>query len=118
MGNGGGVFDEREIVDAGFLELVRLGIRSPADPLVSKSLAVIDKVIKVETPNGASFYRYNHDGYGEMDDGRNWNWDGKYTGKGRLWALLAGERGQYGWRAASRGARRAGSRRSGVATRA
>ncbi|HEX6183849.1 MAG TPA: glycoside hydrolase family 15 protein [Pyrinomonadaceae bacterium] len=95
VGNGGGVFDEREIVDAGFLELVRLGVRAPQDPLVAKSLAVIDKVIKVETPNGASFYRYNHDGYGEMDDGRNWNWDGKYTGKGRLWALLAGERGQY-----------------------
>lgn len=95
MGNGGGTFDEREIVDAGFLELVRLGIRSPQDPLITKSLAVIDKVIKVETPNGASFYRYNHDGYGEMDDGRPWNWDGKYTGKGRLWALLAGERGQY-----------------------
>ncbi|HEX8292853.1 MAG TPA: glycoside hydrolase family 15 protein, partial [Pyrinomonadaceae bacterium] len=95
VGNGGGTFDEREIVDAGFLELVRLGIRSPQDPLVAKSLDVIDEVIKVETPHGAGFYRYNHDGYGEMDDGRNWNWDGKYTGKGRLWALLSGERGQY-----------------------
>src|SRR3954468_16367178 len=95
MGNGGGTFDEREIVDAGFLELVRLGVRSPTDPLVAKSLGVIDKVIKVETPNGATFYRYNHDGYGELDDGRSWNFDGKYTGKGRLWALLAGERGQY-----------------------
>jgi glucoamylase len=94
-GNGGGTFDEREIVDAGFLELVRLGVRPPTDPLVAKSLGVIDKVIKVETPNGATFYRYNHDGYGEMDDGRSWNFDGKYTGKGRLWALLAGERGQY-----------------------
>lgn len=30
-----------------------------------------------------------------MDDGRRWNFDGKYTGKGRLWALLSGERGQY-----------------------
>ena len=30
-----------------------------------------------------------------MDDGRRWNFDGKYTGKGRLWALLAGERGEY-----------------------
>ncbi|HLM02145.1 MAG TPA: hypothetical protein VK400_13915 [Pyrinomonadaceae bacterium] len=30
-----------------------------------------------------------------MDDGRRWNWDGKYTGKGRLRALLSGERGQY-----------------------
>ncbi|HVF43323.1 MAG TPA: glucan 1,4-alpha-glucosidase, partial [Pyrinomonadaceae bacterium] len=95
MGNGGGTFDEREIVDAGFLELVRLGVRSPQDPLVAKSLEVVDKVLKVETPNGATFYRYNHDGYGELDDGRPWNFDGKYTGKGRLWALLAGERGQY-----------------------
>ncbi|MFL6257465.1 MAG: glycoside hydrolase family 15 protein, partial [Pyrinomonadaceae bacterium] len=95
VGNGGGTFDEREIVDAGFLELVRLGIRAPQDPLIAKSLNVIDRVIKVETPHGAGFYRYNHDGYGEMDDGRNWNWDGKYTGKGRLWALLSGERGQY-----------------------
>jgi glucoamylase len=104
VGNGGGTFDEREIVDAGFLELVRLGVRAPHDPLVAKSLAVVDKVIKVETPNGASFYRYNHDGYGEMDDGRNWNWDGKYTGKGRLWALLAGERGQYELALGRRGA--------------
>lgn len=95
MGNGGSTFDEREIVDAGFLELVRLGVRPPQDALVAKSLEVVDKVIKVETPNGATFYRYNHDGYGELDDGRSWNFDGKYTGKGRLWALLAGERGQY-----------------------
>lgn len=95
INNGAGVFDEREIVDAGFLELVRLGIKSPDDPLIVKSLKVIDSLIKVDTPSGAAFYRYNHDGYGEMDDGRRWNWDGKYTGKGRLWALLSGERGQY-----------------------
>jgi glucoamylase len=95
LGNGAGVFDEREIVDAGFLELVRLGIKSPDDPLIVKSLKVIDDVIRVKTPNGDGFYRYNNDGYGEMDDGWRWNWDGKYTGKGRLWALLSGERGQY-----------------------
>jgi glucoamylase len=105
-GNGGADYDEREYVDAGFLELVRLGIRRADDPLIARSLAVVDKVIKVETPNGAAWYRYNHDGYGEMDDGRPWNFDGKYTGKGRLWALLSGERGQYelarGERAAAR----------------
>jgi glucoamylase len=95
LNNGAGTFDERHVVDAGFLELVRLGIKPASDPLVAKSLAVIDKLIRVETPRGDSFYRYNHDGYGEMDDGRPWNWDGKYTGKGRLWVLLAGERGQY-----------------------
>ena len=95
INNGSGFFDERDIVDAGFLELVRLGIRRADDPLIVKSLKVIDQVIKVDTPNGPAYYRYNNDGYGEMEDGRRWNWDGKYTGKGRLWVLLSGERGQY-----------------------
>jgi glucoamylase len=107
-GNGGGDYDERDYVDAGFLELVRLGIKPPDDPLIAKSVAVIDQVIKVETPNGPLWYRYNHDGYGEMDDGRPWNFDGRYTGKGRLWALLAGERGEY---ELARGARAAAARR-------
>ncbi|MGB7069410.1 MAG: glycoside hydrolase family 15 protein, partial [Pyrinomonadaceae bacterium] len=95
LNNGAGSFDEREIVDAGFLELVRLGIKPADDPLIARSVKVIDQLIKVGTPNGIGFYRYNHDGYGEMNDGRRWNWDGKYTGKGRLWTLLSGERGQY-----------------------
>lgn len=91
INNGGGSFDEREIVDAGFLELVRLGIRPADDPLIKRSLEVVDQKIKVETPNGAAWYRYNHDGYGEKPDGR--GYDG--TGKGRLWVLLTGERGEY-----------------------
>lgn len=95
LNNNAGTFPETDIVDAGFLELVRLGIKPANDPLIVKSLKVIDEVIKVDTPNGPAFYRYNNDGYGEMQDGRRWNWDGKYTGKGRLWALLSGERGQY-----------------------
>lgn len=95
LNNGAGTFDEREIVDAGFLELVRLGVKPADDPLIEKSLTIVDKLIKVDTPGGPAFYRYNHDGYGEMDDGRRWNWDDKYTGKGRLWALLSGERGEY-----------------------
>ena len=91
LNNGSGSFDEREIVDAGFLELVRLGIRPPGSPLVETSLAVVDKVIGVHTPNGPAWYRYNHDGYGEKPDGR--GYDG--TGVGRLWPLLTGERGEY-----------------------
>ena len=90
-----GTFDEREIVDAGFLELVRFGIKSPNDPLILKSLKIIDAQIKVNTPHGEAWYRYNHDGYGETYDGKRWNWDGNYKGKGHLWALLSGERGQY-----------------------
>ena len=95
LNNGAGTWLESEIVDAGFLELVRFGIKSPNDPLIVKSLKVVDEVLKVETPNGAGFYRYTHDGYGEYHDGRNWNYDKTWTGKGHLWALLTGERGQY-----------------------
>ncbi len=95
LNNNAGTFYEHEIVDAGFLELVRLGIKPADDPLIVKSLKVIDQIIKIETPSGPAFYRYNNDGYGEMDDGRKWNFDGKYTGRGRPWPLLSGERGQY-----------------------
>ena len=49
-------------------------------------------MIKVETPFGAGWYRYNHDAYGERADGS--KYDGR-TGVGRLWTLLTGERGQY-----------------------
>ncbi len=90
-----GMVDERDIVDAGFLELVRLGIKSPDDKIIQNSIKVVDQVIKVNTPNGEGFYRYNFDSYGEPDNGQRWNFDGKWTGKGRLWALLSGERGQY-----------------------
>jgi glucoamylase len=81
----------KEIVDAGFLELVRYGIRLPNDPLVERSLKVVDAVLKVETPVGPCWRRYNHDGYGQRPDG------GPYIGwgKGRAWPLLTGERGHY-----------------------
>ncbi|HKO95596.1 MAG TPA: glycoside hydrolase family 15 protein [Pyrinomonadaceae bacterium] len=95
LNNNAGVADEREIVDPSFLELVRLGIKSPHDSLVEKSIQVVDQLLRVQTPHGDAWYRYARDGYGEMDDGRPWNWDGKYTGKGHLWVLLTGERGQY-----------------------
>ena len=84
--------DERKIIDAGFLELVRLGIKKPKDELVVESLKLIDQLIKVETPVGEAWYRYNHDAYGETPDGG--KYDGR-TGVGRLWTLLTGERGEY-----------------------
>lgn len=91
INNGGGAYDERGIVDAGFLELVRLGVMPSDDEHVTGSLAEIDQTIKVDTPNGPMWYRYNHDGYGERADGR--PYDG--SGGGRLWPLLTGERGEY-----------------------
>lgn len=92
INSGGGAYDEREIVDAGFLELVRLGIKRADNPNIVNSLAVVDKLIKQQTPHGPGWYRYNHDAYGETEDGG--NYDGR-NGKGRLWSLLTGERGQY-----------------------
>jgi len=89
--NGGGVWDERDVVDAGFLELVRLGIRPPDDETISRSLEVIDSTIRVETPNGPSFRRYNHDGYGDTSFGGPW----LSEGIGRLWPIFTGERGEY-----------------------
>jgi glucoamylase len=86
------VVDERKILDAGFLELVRLGIKAPRDPSIVESVKLIDQLIKVKTPVGDAWYRYNHDAYGETPDG------GKYDGRngvGRLWTLLTGERGEY-----------------------
>ncbi|MCI4335508.1 MAG: glycoside hydrolase family 15 protein, partial [Thermoplasmata archaeon] len=79
------------VVDAGFLELVRYGVRAPNDPLVMASLCVIDATLKVETPFGPVWRRYNGDGYGERSDGTPYaGW-----GKGRAWPLLGGERGTY-----------------------
>ena len=92
INSGGGVYDEREIVDAGFLELVRLGVRAADDPLIAKSLDVADKLLKLDTPAGAAWYRYNDDAYGERHDGG--PYDGR-TGVGRLWTFLSGERGEY-----------------------
>lgn len=85
------VFPTKEIVDAGFLELVRYGIRRPDDPLIVDSLRVVDAVLKVNTPFGPSWHRYNNDGYGQREDGGPFiQW-----GQGRAWPLLTGERGHY-----------------------
>jgi glucoamylase len=48
-------------------------------------------VLRIETPRGSCWRRYNHDGYGQRKDGTNYEgW-----GQGRAWPLLGGERGHY-----------------------
>jgi glucan 1,4-alpha-glucosidase len=89
--NGGGWRDKTEIIDAGFLELVRLGIRSADNPLVIHSLSVVDEAIRYEANFGPVWKRYSHDGYGEYKNGD--IYDG--AGIGRPWPLLTGERGEY-----------------------
>jgi glucoamylase len=84
-------FEAREIVDAGFLELVRYGVRRADDPLIIDSLKVVDAVLKRDLPQGPGWLRYNRDGYGQRPDGdpfQGW-------GQGRVWPLLTGERAHY-----------------------
>ena len=89
--NGGGTYDQRSIVDMGFLELVRQGVYPANSPYITSSLPVVDAALE-ETINGNRYWhRYNHDGYGEHADGS--NYDG--SGVGRLWPILSGERGIY-----------------------
>ena len=85
------VFPAKDIVDGGFLDLVRYGIRRADGRMIVDSVRVVDAVLKVDTPFGPCWHRYNHDGYGQRDDGRPYEgW-----GKGRAWPLLTGERGMY-----------------------
>ncbi len=91
LANGGGLQPARNVVGGDFLQLVRLGIRAADDPVVLDSVAVIDRVLKRDLPQGPGWRRYNHDGYGQKDDGG--AFDG--TGVGRSWPILTGERGHY-----------------------
>jgi glucoamylase len=79
------------IISPDALALVRFGLRAPDDPRVVNTVKVIDALLKVETPYGAAWHRYNDDGYGEHSDGN--AFDGK--GVGRAWPLLTGERAHY-----------------------
>ena len=84
-------YPARDIVDPGFLQLTRYGILSVDNPLIVDSLRVIDRTLKIDTPFGPCWHRYNHDGYGQRPDGGPFaNW-----GQGRAWPLLTGERGHY-----------------------
>ena len=74
-----------------FLQLVRYGLRRPDDAWIVDTLKVVDRLLKVDTPSGPVWRRYNDDGYGEHEDGS--PFDG--TGRGRGWPLLTGERGHY-----------------------
>ena len=90
--NGGGDHDERGVVDGGFLELVRLGVKRANDSAILETLPEYDGVLKQDiSGKGPAWFRYNFDGYGEKNDGS--NFDG--TGRGRLWPIFTAERGMY-----------------------
>jgi glucan 1,4-alpha-glucosidase len=117
LGNGGPTRDQRAVIDAGFLELPRLGILPADDKDVARSLAVVDKVISRQTSSGTGFYRYGtavapedagtEDGYGDCFVGdatdcatQGAPWAGacgspQNHGSGHLWPVLSGERAEH-----------------------
>jgi len=100
-----GCFRAHDIVDFGFLELVRLGIQLPNDANISTSLSPTaiasdgNSFVQVAMPNGdVYFHRYEHDNYGESNTTCN-GWQGdrsqRMNNYGRFWPVLSGERGEY-----------------------
>jgi glucoamylase len=104
INNGGGSHRAIDIVDGGFLELVRMGVKRPDDPTITNSLIPYDGVIR-QTIGGSAYpawFRYNFDGYGETNAGG--PFDGSSAGRGRLWPIFDAERGNYAIAAAGSGA--------------
>jgi glucan 1,4-alpha-glucosidase len=102
LGNGGATVDQRQVVDLGFLEYVRLGELRAKDPVVRNSVKVVDATIEKHTDNGPGWMRYNGDGYGDCNvaagttsctvNGAPWT-DGD-VGTGHPWPVLGVERAQ------------------------
>ena len=94
VGNGGPTLDQRAVIDAGFLELVRLGELPANDPAVIQSLPIVDATIRAQTARGPGWHRYNGDGYGDrVSDGRPWAPSGQ--GTGHVWPALSAERAEH-----------------------
>jgi len=100
-----------QVVDGGFLELVRYGVRRADDPAIVGSLPELDDTsredlyrvrydfkfpgVEGEFPG---WRRYDVDGYGEdAQTGANYGVDNKMTPgqRGRVWPIFTGERGHY-----------------------
>jgi len=107
--NGRPAVAEKAIIDAGFLELVRYGIRTAHDIHITNSLSVVDDQnidhdyrIKYEFASGDKIFpgwrRYGMDGYGEdQDNGNAYAQGGDHSPnqRGRVWPFFTGERGHY-----------------------
>jgi len=103
--NGQPAHAEDKIVDGGFLELVRYGVRSPLAPSILATLPEYDDQtredrfrVRYDINGVPAFRRYGNDGYGEQTDtGGNYGVGGEmHPGqRGRLWPFFTGERGHY-----------------------
>jgi glucoamylase len=98
--------DQRSVVDAGFLELTRLGELPASDSDVTASLKIVDSILERQTPSGPGWHRYgvqdngSTDGYGDCyePDPTNCSPSGAPSyngvGSGHLWPILDGERAE------------------------
>ena len=102
INNGGGSHRAIDIVDGGFLELVRMGVKAPNDSTILSSLATYDNVIGQKIGADMAWFRYNFDGYGETNAGGPFEDGGQ--GRGRLWPIFDAERGEYAIAATGNGA--------------
>jgi glucoamylase len=80
-----------QMVSLDALAFVRFGLRAPDDQRIINTVTVMDAMLKIDTPRGPAWHRYQGDAYGEHPDGS--PYDG--TGIGRAWPLLTGERAHY-----------------------
>jgi glucoamylase len=98
--------DQRRVVDAGFLELTRLGELPANDPDVTASLKVVDSILESQTPSGPGWHRYGVQASGSTDGYGDCYQPGPTTcspsgapsyngvGTGHLWPILDGERAE------------------------
>jgi glucoamylase len=109
--NGREGFNKKQILDGGFLELVRYGVRDALAPSIVKTLPEYDDETltdnlqvkySFEFTDGsgtfAGYRRYGNDGYGEDEvTGANYAEGGKNSPgqRGRVWPFFTGERGHY-----------------------
>jgi glucoamylase len=89
VANGGGMHPLQDILDVSALELVRLGVRGPADATILDTLPELDQALMEQTPNGPGWHRYSFDAYGEPRPLE------CSPGKGWLWPIFNGERGHF-----------------------
>ncbi|KAA1156009.1 glycoside hydrolase family 15 protein [Pseudoalteromonas fuliginea] len=109
--NGREGFNKKQILDGGFLELVRYGVRGANDESIVKTLPEYDDEtlednlqvkysFSFDDGSGTftGYRRYGNDGYGEDEvTGTNYAEGGSNTPgqRGRVWPFFTGERGHY-----------------------
>ncbi len=106
--NGQPALPEDRIIDGGFLELVRYGVRAADAPSILATLPEYDDQSREDRlrvrydfgPAGdltPGWRRYGNDGYGEnADTAGNYGVGGMTPGqRGRVWPFFTGERGHY-----------------------